>query len=85
MERKLHEISGSLAITIPKQIYDLYGLKNGDMLSIDPIGVDEMPDEKQTVDLDVDDTIEEPPEVPLSEQAAVKEPSEEEPEVISDD
>jgi bifunctional DNA-binding transcriptional regulator/antitoxin component of YhaV-PrlF toxin-antitoxin module len=39
MERKLREISGSLIITIPKQICDLYNFKAGDMLSIEPIDV----------------------------------------------
>ena len=42
MDRKLREISGSLVVTIPKQVCDLYGFKNGDMLSIEPIGVGEL-------------------------------------------
>jgi len=42
MKRKLREISGSLIITIPKQVCDLYGFKAGDMLSIEPIGVGEL-------------------------------------------
>lgn len=42
MERKLREISGSLVVTIPKQVCDLYGFRNGDMLSIEPIGVGEL-------------------------------------------
>ena len=42
MERKLREISGSLVVTIPKQVCDLYGFKNGDMLNIEPIGVGEL-------------------------------------------
>jgi bifunctional DNA-binding transcriptional regulator/antitoxin component of YhaV-PrlF toxin-antitoxin module len=42
MERKLREISGSIVITIPKQVCDLYGFKAGDKLSIEPIGVGEL-------------------------------------------
>ena len=42
MERKLREISGSFVITIPKQICDLYDFRNGDMLSIEPIGIGEL-------------------------------------------
>ena len=42
MERKLREISGSLVVTIPKQVCDLYGFKDGDMLNIEPIGVGEL-------------------------------------------
>ena len=42
MERKLREISGSLVVTIPKQVCDLYGFHDGDMLSIEPIGVGEL-------------------------------------------
>ena len=42
MERKLRSINGSLVVTIPKQDCDLYGFKNGDMLSIEPIGVVEL-------------------------------------------
>ena len=42
MERKLREISGSLVLTIPRQICDLYGFKNGDMITIEPIGVGEL-------------------------------------------
>lgn len=42
MERKLREINGSLVVTIPKQICDLYNMKNGDMLIIEPIGVGEL-------------------------------------------
>ena len=42
MERKLREISGSLVVTIPKQVCDLYSFKDGDMLSIEPIGVGEL-------------------------------------------
>ena len=42
MERKLREISGSLVVTIPKQVCDLYGFKDGDMLGIEPIGVGEL-------------------------------------------
>ena len=42
MERKLREISGSLVITIPKQVCDLYKFNPGDKISIEPIGVGEL-------------------------------------------
>jgi bifunctional DNA-binding transcriptional regulator/antitoxin component of YhaV-PrlF toxin-antitoxin module len=42
MERKLREINGSLVVTIPKQICDIYNMKNGDMLSIESIGYGEL-------------------------------------------
>jgi len=42
MERKLREISGSLVVTIPKQVCNLYGLKDGDMIEILPIGANEL-------------------------------------------
>ncbi len=42
MERKLREISGSLVITIPKQVCDLYNFKAGDKLRIEPIGIGEL-------------------------------------------
>ncbi len=42
MERKLREINGSLVITIPKQVCDLYGFRIGDIMSIEPIGVGEL-------------------------------------------
>jgi hypothetical protein len=42
MERKLREISGSLVVTIPKQICDLYKMKNGDIIEIEPIGFGEL-------------------------------------------
>jgi bifunctional DNA-binding transcriptional regulator/antitoxin component of YhaV-PrlF toxin-antitoxin module len=42
MERKLCEINGSLVVTIPKQICDLYKMKNGDILEIEPIGIGEL-------------------------------------------
>lgn len=42
MERKLREINGSLVVTIPKHVCDLYGFKNGDKMSIEPIGVGEL-------------------------------------------
>ena len=42
MEYKLRVINGSLVITIPKQVYDLYGFKNGDMLSIELIDFGEL-------------------------------------------
>ena len=41
-ERKLREISGSLVITIPKQVCDLYGFRNGDRIKIEPIGANEL-------------------------------------------
>lgn len=34
MERKLCKISDSLVVTIPKQVCDLYGFKDGDMIEI---------------------------------------------------
>lgn len=42
MERKLREINGSLIVTIPKQLCDLYKMKDGDMLEIEPIGFGEI-------------------------------------------
>lgn len=42
MERKLRYISGSLVVTIPKQICDLYHFENGDMMEIEPIGIGEL-------------------------------------------
>ena len=42
MERKLRKVQGSFVLTIPKQICDLYGFKNGDKLSIEPIGIGEL-------------------------------------------
>ncbi len=42
MERKLREISGSLVVTIPKQVCDLYSFKAGDKLSIEPISIGEL-------------------------------------------
>ena len=42
MQRKLREISGSLVVTIPRQVCDLYGFKDGDMMSIEPIGLGEL-------------------------------------------
>lgn len=42
MERKLRLIAGSLIVTIPKQVCDLYGFKNGDMIEILPIGANEL-------------------------------------------
>jgi len=42
MECKLREISGSLAVTIPRQVCNLYGFKDGDIMSIEPIGVGEL-------------------------------------------
>lgn len=42
MGHKLREMGGSLIITIPKQLCDLYNFKDGDMLSIEPIGISEL-------------------------------------------
>ena len=42
MERKLSEINGSLVVTIPKQVCDLYGFRNGDKMSIESIGIGEL-------------------------------------------
>ena len=42
MGRKLREINGSLVVTIPKQVCDLYGFNAGDKLSLDPISVGEL-------------------------------------------
>lgn len=38
MECKLRAINGGLVLTIPKKICDLYRLRNGDILTIEPIG-----------------------------------------------
>lgn len=42
MERKLRNISGSLVVTIPKQVCDLYSFSDGDIMEIEPIGVGEL-------------------------------------------
>jgi len=42
MELKLREINGSLVITIPKQVCDLYNLRKNDVISIEPIGIGEL-------------------------------------------
>jgi antitoxin component of MazEF toxin-antitoxin module len=42
LERKLRKISDSLVVTLPKQVYDLYGFKNDDKISIEPISVGEL-------------------------------------------
>ena len=42
MERKLRGISGSLIVTVPRQVCDLYGFKDGDTMRIEPIGVGEL-------------------------------------------
>jgi len=47
MERKLREISGSLVITIPKQVCDLYNFRDGDIMQIEPIGFGELKLKKQ--------------------------------------
>ena len=41
MDRKLIKISGSLVVTIPKQVCELYGFKDSDMFSIEPISLGE--------------------------------------------
>ena len=38
MERKIREINGSLIINLPKQLCDLYKMKAGDYMKIEPIG-----------------------------------------------
>jgi bifunctional DNA-binding transcriptional regulator/antitoxin component of YhaV-PrlF toxin-antitoxin module len=48
MKRKLREISGCLILTIPKQIADLYKLKAGDYIEIEPIGITELKIKKVT-------------------------------------
>ncbi|GAH91575.1 unnamed protein product, partial [marine sediment metagenome] len=40
--RKLRLVHGSLMLTIPKQVCDLYNFRNGDIMSIEPIGVGEL-------------------------------------------
>ena len=42
MKRRLREIGGSYAITIPKQVCDLYSFKPGDLLEIEPINMGEL-------------------------------------------
>ena len=42
MERKLREIGGSIVITIPRQVCDLYKFNPGDKISIEPIGTGEL-------------------------------------------
>lgn len=42
MQRKLREINGSLIITIPKQVCDLFGFKCGDILDLEPMGINEL-------------------------------------------
>ena len=42
IERKLREISGSLVITVPRQVCTLYNFKAGDKISIGPIGIGEL-------------------------------------------
>ena len=48
MERKLREINGSLVITIPKQVCDLYNLRKNDIISIKPIDFGELRVRKKT-------------------------------------
>ena len=42
MKRKLREIGGSLVITIPKQVCDLYKFNSGDEFELEPIGIGEL-------------------------------------------
>ena len=42
MDRKLHNINGSLVITLPKQICDLYNFQPGDNINIETIGYGEL-------------------------------------------
>jgi len=42
MKRRLREIGGSYAITIPKQVCDLYSFKPGDLIEIEPISIGEL-------------------------------------------
>ena len=42
MQRKLRMISGSLIVTIPKQVCDLYGFKDSDIMEILPISANEL-------------------------------------------
>ena len=42
MKRRLREIGGSYAITIPKQVCDLYSFKPGDLLEIEPVNMSEL-------------------------------------------
>ncbi len=48
MQRKLREVSGCLTITIPKQVADLYKFKAGDIIDIEPIGINELKIKKVT-------------------------------------
>ena len=40
MKQKLHEINGSYILTIPKQICDLYNMKPGDNIRLEPIDIE---------------------------------------------
>ena len=42
MERKLRMISGSLVVTIPSQIANLYGMEAGDIVTIEQGGPGEL-------------------------------------------
>ena len=42
MERKLREINGSLVVTLPKQVCDLYNFQPGDKINIEPFGMGEL-------------------------------------------
>ena len=48
MERKLRMISGSLVVTIPSQIADLYNFKPGDVLTFEQGGPSELRLKKAT-------------------------------------
>ena len=54
MERKLREINGSYVLTIPKQICDLYNMKQGDNISIEPIGIGELKLKKNLVIVEIE-------------------------------
>jgi antitoxin component of MazEF toxin-antitoxin module len=42
MERKLRYINGSLVLTLPKQLCDLYNFQPGDEINIEPLGIGEL-------------------------------------------
>ena len=48
MERKLRMISGSLVVTIPSQIAELYGMEAGDIVTIEQGGPGELRLKKAT-------------------------------------
>ena len=49
LERKLRDVSGSLVLTIPKQVCALYGFQDGDTMEIEPIGPGELRIRKKNV------------------------------------